>query len=78
MCFVTCERRLEIGGNVSGIFPVELLPGDSAGKAAFAQFSEKESLWKGVSLWERPLHVALTSREEPSSQEQPGFAYHWL
>lgn len=49
---------MEIGGETSGIFPVELLPGDSSGKAAFAQFSE------GKSLWEWPLQVSLTRREE--------------
>lgn len=59
-------------------FPVVLLPGDSSGKAAFAQFSEEESLWEGVRLWERPLHVVLTRREELSLEEQWSFAYCWL
>ena len=45
------------------------------GRLAFAQFSEGKSLWEAVSLWEWPLHVALTRREELSLEEQRGFAY---
>lgn len=70
MCFITCERRLEIGGNPSGSFTVELLPGDSSGKAVFSQFSEEESFWEGVNLRKWPLLVALSRREELFLEEQ--------